>query len=377
MVSARETLRLIGGDNCCDHRPMDLIRIRKQPLRVSTPAPRVAAASDMRVGPLLAIVPRLRAMGIDPVQAFAQAGLGAEIPSDPERRVPYLEASALFAACARLTGQPQFALEAGASLGLATLGLPGDIARHSPTVGDALRALTDHFDLHDRGGGVVFHVRDGVATLAYAVHEPGAQAIDHAADFAIAIAAGVMRDLCGADWRPSLVRFAHRPPADAMLYARVFGSRVEFDAPEDSLLFASSWLAMPVAEADPRRLDDLARRAAEMELDDPRSWVQRLRPTLRAGLAIRECSIAQVSVVMGVHRRTLERRLNAEGATFKDVLDGVRHEMAVQLLANTTLPMTEIADALGFADPAVFSRAFRRWRGTAPSDWRRRGGPGA
>jgi AraC-like DNA-binding protein len=78
---------------------------------------------------------------------------------------------------------------------------------------------------------------------------------------------------------------------------------------------------------------------------------------------------------MGVHRRTLERRLKAEGTTFQDVLDDLRHDMAVQLLSNTTLPMTEIADALGFAYLSVFSRTFRRWRGMAPSDWRRRGEP--
>jgi AraC-like DNA-binding protein len=326
--------------------------------------------SGMRVAPLFALASRLRACGIDPAQAFAEAGLGAEVPTDPEQPVPYREATALFAVCVRLTGEQDFALRAGMSLGLAALGLPGDLARNSPTVGDALRALSAHFRLHDQGGGVVLDVHDGIASLMYLIHEPGAQAVDQIADFALAIACGLMRDLCGADWRPSLVRFAHREPSDRAPYRDLFGSRLEFDSPADGLLFAASWLALPISNADPRRLDDLSRRAAGLERDDRISWVQRLRATLRAGLAFRECAIEQVSAVIGIHRRTLERRLRDEGTTFTEQLDAARHDLAIQLLENTRLPMTEIADALDFSDPAVFSRAFRRWRGTTPSTWR-------
>ena len=372
MLRRLEACRLIDGDTFGTSRARDLTDINATEFHRGVPVPSGAVPSHIRVGPLLALASRLRACGIDPALAFAEAGLGADVPSDPERRVPYREATALFAVCVRLTGQQDFALRAGMSLGLEALGLPGDLARHSATVGDALRTLSAHFRLHDHGGGLVLDVQDGIATLAYAIHEPGAQAVDQIADFALAIACGLMRDLCGADWRPSLVRFAHREPADLAPYCALFGSRLAFDSPDDGLLFAASWLALPVSAADPRRLDDLSRRAAVMARDDRASWVQRLRATLRAGLAMRECSIEQVSGVIGVHRRTLERRLRDEGTTFSALLDAVRHDVAIQLLENTRLPMTEIADALDFADPAVFSRAFRRWRGVAPSTWRAR-----
>ena len=324
----------------------------------------------LRVAPLLALASRLRACGVDPAQAFAEAGLGAMIPTDPEQSVPYREATGLFAVCVRLSGEQDFSLRAGMSLGLAALGLPGELARHSPTVGDALRVLSTHFRLHDHGGSVVLDVRGGIASLMYVVHEPEAQALDQVSDFALAIACGFMRDLCGADWRPSLVRFSHREPANRAPYRDLFGSRLEFDSPADGLLFAASWLALPISDADPQRLDELSHRAEGLARDDRISWVQRLRATLRAGLAIRECSIEQVSAVIGIHRRTLERRLREERTTFSEQLDAVRHGVAIQLLENTRLPMTEIADALDFADPAVFSRAFRRWRGMAPSAWR-------
>lgn len=370
MLHAPETKRLICGDTFRNLWAKRLTDLNKTVRPSGGDEDSSIARSGIRVAPLLALASRLHACGIDPAQAFAEAGLGAEVPTDPEQRVPYREATALFAVCVRLTGQQDFALQAGMSLGLAALGLPGDLARHSPTVGDALRALCAHFRLHDHGGGVVLDVRDGIASLIYVIHEPGAQAVGQIADFSLAISCGLMRDLCGADWRPSLVRFAHREPANRAPYRDLFGSRLEFDSPADGLLFAASWLALPISDADPQRRDDLSRQAEGLKREDRISWVQRLRATLRAGLAIRECSIEQVSAVIGVHRRTLERRLRDEGTTFTEQLDAVRHDLAIQLLENTRLPMTEIADALDFADPAVFSRAFRRWRGMAPRAWR-------
>jgi AraC-like DNA-binding protein len=350
--------------------PSDIGNRRVRPRAPAAPAACDADPPAVRVAPLLALVARLRALDLDPARALNEAGFGTGLPADPEHLVPYRRATALFAACVRLSGQPDFGLQAGASLGLASLGPPGDIARHSPTVGDALRALVAHFRLHDRGGSVVLDVRDGIARLAYAVHEPGAQAVDQVADFSIAVGCRLMRDLCGESWRPSVVRLAHGEPPNSAAYGELFRCRIEFDAPEDSLLFAATWLERSIARADPGRLEALAREALANERQDARSWVQRMRPLLRAGLACGECSIAQVSTAAGIHRRTLERRLREEGTTFRELLDDVRHQVAIHLLEKTRLPMTEIADALGFADPAVFSRAFRRWQGVSPSAWR-------
>jgi AraC-like DNA-binding protein len=377
-------IRAATGVSSLDQLPGQHVSRDMPSTKVNPPPPIEAAArvgnitaaspSRVRAAPLLALVLHLRAAGLDPTQAWAEAGLGADLPSDPEQRVAYREATALLGVCVRLSGRLDFGLQAGTSLGLAYFGLTGDLMRHSPTVGDALRAFVAHFRLHDEGGSVLLEQGTGIATLSYLIHEPGAQAVDQVADFSLAIAVGLMRDLCGADWRPSLVRFAHREPADTAPFRKLFGSRLEFDSAQNALVFAASWLALPLSTANPHRLHALSDQAATMQRADRASWGQRLRASIRAALAIGEYSIDQVAGVIGVHRRTLERRLRGEGATFADLLDNVRHEVAIQLLENTRLPMTEISYALGFAEPADFSRAFRRWRGVSPSTWRRQCG---
>jgi len=77
--------------------------------------------------------------------------------------------------------------------------------------------------------------------------------------------------------------------------------------------------------------------------------------------------------MLSMHRRTLNRRLKAQGTTFQSVLDRVRLEAARQLLEGTRLPLDDIAASLGYASVSPFMRSFRRWTGTTPGQWRRGG----
>jgi AraC-like DNA-binding protein len=82
--------------------------------------------------------------------------------------------------------------------------------------------------------------------------------------------------------------------------------------------------------------------------------------------------MAAVAVEMGLHPRTLRRRLADEGETFEHLRDDVRFAVARELIELTGIPISEVADFLGFSSLAVFSRAFRRWSGASPLEWRRR-----
>jgi AraC-like DNA-binding protein len=95
-----------------------------------------------------------------------------------------------------------------------------------------------------------------------------------------------------------------------------------------------------------------------------------LRRFLRAALANGMVSGDQAAESLNLHRRTLSRRLRAQGTSFQRVLDGVRFEVACKLLAGTARPMSEVGARIGYAEPSAFGRAFRRWSGTTPLRWR-------
>jgi AraC-like DNA-binding protein len=74
--------------------------------------------------------------------------------------------------------------------------------------------------------------------------------------------------------------------------------------------------------------------------------------------------------MLAMHRRTLNRRLKAEGTTFQQVLDNVRFTVARQLLSGSDVPLDDVAATLGYAGVNPFMRTFRRWTGTTPGRWR-------
>jgi AraC-like DNA-binding protein len=94
-----------------------------------------------------------------------------------------------------------------------------------------------------------------------------------------------------------------------------------------------------------------------------REVVQSLEVMLPSG----DVSIERIAGELGLSRQTLYRRLKAEGVTFEQLLDELRHRVALKLLREQHLPVKQAAWRLGFSDPAAFSRAFKRWTGTNPS----------
>jgi AraC-like DNA-binding protein len=88
-------------------------------------------------------------------------------------------------------------------------------------------------------------------------------------------------------------------------------------------------------------------------------------------MIVGKTSGGDIAGALAMHRRTLNRRLRAAGTTFQQVLDEVRYAVARELLEQSSIPMHDVAAALGYASLAPFMRAFRRWSGASPGDWRK------
>ena len=95
-----------------------------------------------------------------------------------------------------------------------------------------------------------------------------------------------------------------------------------------------------------------------------------VRRVLRRMMLAGRGSIEEVTAAFSVHRRTLDRHLDAHGVTFRRLAEEVRFAVAQQLLRDTDLPISEIAAALHYANPSAFATAFRRWSGMTASQWR-------
>lgn len=325
--------------------------------------------ASQRVGLLAELPALLRELGAAPADVISGAGLDTNGLDSLENRLPFIAIGRLLHACAVATACPHFALLLGQRTRLAHLGLPGQLIRCSPTLGAAVRSFAVYQHLNSQGLATFLLEKDGLATIGPVVYQKGAEHVDQIYDCAIAATLSVLRELCGARWRPERVLFSHAKPADIGPYRRFFQAPGRFDSERTALVFPASQLDTRLASADRSKSRILE---AQAQARDDFSLVFRLRRTLRTLLISEGTSAEEVAKLLSMHRRTLNRRLRAEGTTFQNLLDEVRFEAACQLLDTARIPITEIAASLGYAETSAFSRAFRRWSGATPVERRRR-----
>jgi AraC-like DNA-binding protein len=332
------------------------------------PAP--VAEGILRVDAITHVPAVLRGLGLDPDATIAAVGIDPGIFADRAREIPIGTLGRLLRIASALSGCAHVGLLVGQQSGLDGQGLVGRLAGHAPDVATALHTLTAHLHLRDRGAVAPLFVADGVASFGYEIYDPEVEGADQIDDGALAIEANILRALCGRGWAPSEVLFAHRAPPDLRPYRRFFAAPLHFDAERTALLFPATWLERRISGADPVLFAELTRRVAALELQASEDLPTRLRRMLRVMLLTEKGSVEEVASRLGMHRRTLNRRLAAYGTSLHRLVEEVRSAIARQLVRNTRMPLTDIAATLGYADASAFTRAFRRWTGALPSVWR-------
>lgn len=333
----------------------------------------VTADGDVRIGPVAAVPKVLTELDVDPRRAFVRAGVPLHTFKNPESRIAFEALGRLLSECVSLTHCSHFGLLVGQRFDVKGLGAIGYLMRNSATVGDAIRAVLLHLHLHDRGAApVLLNVDATSILLGYSIYRPGIPGVSQLYDAAVAIGYRTLVDICGPGWKPLRVQFSYTRPPDTKPYRQFFGPNLRFDAEVSGIVFASSWLDHAVAGADPALCTLIAQAIRQEGANGAISFAETVRGALHQMVLNGSSSAEEVANLFGIHERTLRKRLAAEETNFKQLVSQTRFTLAQQLLANTQLPLSEIAAALHYADSAVFSRAFRNWAQMSPKTWRAR-----
>lgn len=314
-------------------------------------------------------------LGKDRGALVAEAGLDPALLADPDARLPVEHDLRLW----ELLAREPVGLDVGAALGMGTLGVVGYAMRHGGTVGEALAwmgryAAVLHPDLVPRverragpdGDRVVFTkpVPAPFARLREPVYAQAAATVS------------AMRGLSGRDVRARFVAYPVPRPRDPERHERWFGCPVSWGGPTLDVAFDAALLDVPLPRAEPALFGYLARRVEALHdalpdaLPSQPRWADRARREIGARLAHGEPRLADVARRLAVSERTLHRRLADEDTRFAALVDEARRERATLLLEDPRLSSSEIAFLLGYAEPAAFFRAFRRWTGATPQRWR-------
>jgi AraC-like DNA-binding protein len=169
--------------------------------------------------------------------------------------------------------------------------------------------------------------------------------------------------------------FAHPRPEHAAEYQVMYSHALTFDAPRTEIHFDAAHLAAPVIqdEATLRKFLRTAPRSVFLKYKNEDSWTARVRRRLRGSIGAASWPrLEAVAREFRVAPTTLRRRLEAEGTSYQGVKDELRRDAAVHQLCGTRLSIAHIASELGFQETSAFHRAFKRWSGVQPGEYRRR-----
>jgi len=342
------------------------------PLSGTWKLPPTAVKGDVaRVGPILALPQVLLELGVEPRRAFSKAGVQAKLFENPENVIDYRSLGRLASTCVELTGCGHFGLLVGARATLGSFSAIGELMRHSPTVGEALRVLLLHLYLHDRiAVPVLLRPKLDTVLLGYSTTTTGMEAVDQLYDGAIAIVFKLLRELCGPSWKPSEVQFAYGPRSGTGPYRQIFKAPVRFDAEISGLVFSAVWLDRPIASADPNARARISHVIEQFTAANPVRFALQVQRVVHQLVLGGTLSSANVAALFAVSERTLRLRLQADGTNLHALVEATRHALAKQLMLDTRLSLSEVSAALGYAGPPGFSRAFRTWTGMSPRQWR-------
>ncbi len=325
---------------------------------------------QLRASPITHLPGVLCELGFDPAVLFAEAHFDPGLLRDPESTIPYRRTAALLAHCVDRAGRPDLMLLVSQRCDFSVLGIVGLLARHSPQVGAALRTTIERLHLHDRGAVATLELGGAFAMLAYSIYERDVEGSNQFHLLAMGLAQRLMQGLCGGQWHATEVHLPVRRPRSEAPFRRFFGAPLRFNTERAALVFPAEVLSRPVPGADPAVRKVLAALADELEREGSRDVGASVRRALRSMLVAGRATEAGVAAAFSMHRRTLNRRLQGEGTTFRRLLEETRFDVARQLLRDTDAAVDQIASGLGYSGATAFGRAFKRWSGLAPQAWR-------
>ena len=313
--------------------------------------------------------PIARSVGLDPFRMLRMAKLPARVLDDPNMMISADSVGGLLEESARLSGQEAFGLLLAERRGLANLGMLALVIREEPTLRAAVQSCVRYMRLHNSGVQLRLEDRSDLVLLHVGVNMRPHGVWRQAVEMSTGVVLRTLRVLSGNTFRPVRIRFTHERPASLGVHRRVLGTAIQFSQECNAVVCRGRDLNMPIPAADPT-LNREVKRWLDVQLTNVRDEpAQRARQIVRMLLPSGLCSVDRVAQHLGMHRRTLNRHLAAEGESVSTIINAVRAELAAEYLANSKRRLYEAAELLGFASAGDFSRWFRGQFGRTPSDW--------
>lgn len=324
-----------------------------------------------RVSALLPFVKFLDQLGSPTERLLQQAKVPIFALEDPEALLPLHQCFAFVEQAVRLEGIEDLGILVGQKTQIADLGIFGHLLCQSLTLYELLTTLEQMVNTFDSGEQMWIAEQGDRVWLHHRFNSPPTLGNQQARLYSMMLYLKACQLVLGQDWQPIAIQLQVKPPrslADLKLFA---ASQLCFDPSSSAIVFPRSLFSLPpkqpaVLHTAAYQSDYETLQSSAPSPDFLESLCQLLRSLLRDGYP----DIDLTAEIAGMSPRSLQRRLAENDLSYSYLVEKVRFEMAVDLLQDADIKLIEISAELGYADAANFTRAFKRWAGISPREFR-------
>ena len=311
--------------------------------------------------------------GGDLDRVFGRAGIDPEQLLHPTLSLALPNYCQVLEEAARQTGCDNFGLRYGQQFQPKALGLLGYVGLCSATLEEALANFAQAFPYHQHSTLIRLVDHGECYSFDYQVHHGAIREQRQDAELTMGMAVNLVRHVLGEQWAPRTVAFEHDKPQDWQEHRDVFQADVTFAQPFNSILIPKQEIVgKPMPGSDPMLL--MVVKDAIRQLGDNASsgddLLARARQAISTTLHLAEPSLEYLANTLQLPEWVIQRKLREQGVTFTQLLDQIRQDLALRHLRRQDLSVSELAPLLGYSETSAFSRAFRRWFGVSPRQWR-------
>jgi AraC-like DNA-binding protein len=313
----------------------------------------------------------LNSYGIDPEPLFWEAGINPDLMKQSGKRYRVRKVKSLWQKASAAIGDPCFGLKAAELWHPSNFSALGYAMLASNTIRTALQRMERYYQvISDEKVLELNEVKDGLQlTLVFShmMHD-----IPERNDASLAVIMSICRVNSLEDFAPVSVTLTHPKPSCSSKFFEYFKCPVIFNAPSNTLTLPHDRVDRTLPGSNPQlaELNDQLMITYLQKLDQD-DITQKVKAIVINQLPSGNVTDESVAKAIYMSNRTLQRKLEKAGTTFKNLLNETRQDLAKQYLRDRDSSMTEIAFLLGFSENSTFSRAFKRWTGVSPSEYRK------
>ncbi len=314
----------------------------------------------------------LSSVGIDPDQFLKEAGVNITQTDSPDSRVSIQQFYRIQENALLVTDDKTFGLHLGEFVEAGSWSILGYIIMNCSNLSGALERICRYQEVVGNFIQIGMTASDNQAILTFDVIMPDSKNIRHCYEAAVSSVVNMIRSVAGKDLRFYSISFQHESTDNLNEYNRILACPVLFNQNATQIVFDKKDLDTPISMHNPRLLELFEQHAKQHInlINSDNYYTRKVNALILEWLADGTPGIDRVAKELSLSVRSLQTRLNEEGVTFRWLIENIRKELATCYLKEKHFSIDDITYLLGFSEPSIFRKTFKKWTGVTPGYYR-------